>query len=56
MDDEEVVVGFRFYPTEEELLSYYLPKKLNGPTPAIDRVIPILPIYDYNPWELPRTN
>ncbi|KAG6403825.1 hypothetical protein SASPL_136058 [Salvia splendens] len=54
MGDEEVVVGFRFYPTEEELLSYYLPKKLNGPTPAIDRVIPILPIYDYNPWELPQ--
>ncbi|XP_057784747.1 NAC domain-containing protein 90-like isoform X2 [Salvia miltiorrhiza] len=47
-------VGFRFYPTEEELLCYYLPKKLNGPTPHIDRVIPLLRIYDYSPWELPQ--
>ncbi|XP_047965278.1 NAC domain-containing protein 90-like [Salvia hispanica] len=54
MGDEEVLVGFRFSPTEEELLSYYLPKKLNGPTPTIDRVIPLLPIYDYSPWELPQ--
>ena len=54
MANEEVLVGFRFSPSEEELLSYYLPKKLNGSTPTIDRVIPLLPIYDYSPWELPR--
>ncbi|XP_047965274.1 NAC domain-containing protein 90-like [Salvia hispanica] len=53
MANEEVLVGFRFSPSEEELLSYYLPKKLNGSTPTIDRVIPLLPIYDYSPWELP---
>ncbi|XP_047965276.1 NAC domain-containing protein 90-like [Salvia hispanica] len=54
MGDEEVFVGFRFFPTEEELLTYYLPKKLNGLTPLIDRVIPLLQIYDYSPWELPQ--
>lgn len=47
-------VGFRFYPTEEELLSYYLSNKLNGTAPEIDRVIPVVHIYDYNPWELPQ--
>ncbi|KAG6412164.1 hypothetical protein SASPL_124834 [Salvia splendens] len=47
-------VGFRFYPTEEELLLYYLPNKLNAMNPDIDRVIPLLNIYDYNPWELPQ--
>lgn len=50
-----MVVGYRFYPTEEELLCYYLPNKLNGAnSDGIDRVIPLLNIYDYNPWDLPR--
>ncbi|XP_047953528.1 NAC domain-containing protein 90-like [Salvia hispanica] len=51
---DEMPVGFRFSPTEEELVSYFLQIKLNGgPTPSIDRVIPLLPIYDYSPWDLP---
>ncbi|PIN05488.1 hypothetical protein CDL12_21969 [Handroanthus impetiginosus] len=47
-------VGFRFHPTEEELVSYYLREKLKGTTPDIDRVIPVVDIYNYNPWELPQ--
>ncbi|KAL1566135.1 NAC domain-containing protein 90-like [Salvia divinorum] len=50
----DLPVGFRFYPTEEELLCYYLPNKQNAANPDIDRVIPLLNIYDYNPWELPQ--
>lgn len=50
----DLPVGFRFYPSEEELLGYYLPNKLNGTAPHIDRVIPVVHIYDYNPWDLPR--
>ena len=45
--------GFRFYPTEEELISFYLQQKLHGGRPDIDRVIPVVYIYDYNPWDLP---
>lgn len=57
MDDEdEVAAGFRFYPTEEELVSFYLHNKLKGTTPQIDRVIPFLDIYDYNPSDLPRNS
>uniref|UniRef100_A0A803MXR1 NAC domain-containing protein n=3 Tax=Chenopodium quinoa TaxID=63459 RepID=A0A803MXR1_CHEQI len=47
--------GFRFYPTEEELISFYLQQKLQGrATQDIDGVIPVVYIYDYNPWDLPQ--
>lgn len=47
--------GFRFYPTEEELVCFYLHHKLRGTaTVDMDRVIPVVDIYNYNPWELPR--
>ncbi|KAL2481689.1 NAC domain-containing protein 90 [Abeliophyllum distichum] len=53
--DDELAPGFRFYPTEEELISFYLRNKLQG-TRLLDihRVIPALHIYDYNPWDLPQ--
>lgn len=53
-DEEEVPIGFRFYPTEEELVSFYLHNKLNQTRPEIDRVIPVVDVYDYNPSDLPR--
>ncbi|KAK6936232.1 NAC domain [Dillenia turbinata] len=46
--------GFRFYPTEEELVSFYLRKKLEGQIPDLARVIPVLDIYDLEPWQLPQ--
>lgn len=53
---DEMPPGYRFYPTEEELVSFYLNKKLQGtPTPQLDRVVPLLDIYNFNPWDLPRT-
>ncbi|KAJ9184516.1 hypothetical protein P3X46_004231 [Hevea brasiliensis] len=55
---EDLAPGFRFYPTEEELISFYLHNKLEGKrenlNQAIDRVIPVLDIYDFNPWDLPQ--
>ncbi|KAF2289698.1 hypothetical protein GH714_038019 [Hevea brasiliensis] len=55
---EVLAPGFRFYPTEEELISFYLHNKLEGKrndlNQAIDRVIPVLDIYDFNPWDLPQ--
>lgn len=48
--------GFRFYPTEEELVSFYLQKKLLDPNRQdLDSVIPLLDIYEFSPWDLPST-
>ncbi|XP_052173560.1 NAC domain-containing protein 90-like isoform X2 [Diospyros lotus] len=46
--------GFRFYPTEEELLLFYLPKKIEGKRRDLELVIPVLYIYQFNPWDLPQ--
>ncbi|KAH8485349.1 hypothetical protein H0E87_026958, partial [Populus deltoides] len=49
--------GFRFYPTEEELVSFYLRNKVEARREdllrVMDRLIPVLDIYGFNPWELP---
>ena len=48
--------GFRFHPTEEELVGFYLTKKLEcGHQLSFDRIIPTLDLYQYDPWELPGT-
>jgi len=50
--------GFRFFPTEEELVGFYLRNKLDGSinaaaAAAIDRVIPVVDINALEPWNLP---
>jgi len=47
--------GFRFFPTEEELVGFYLHNKLEGlrNAAAIDRVIPVVDINALEPWNLP---
>jgi len=48
------IPGFRFYPTEEELLGFYLKKRIQACHPQIfDKIIPTLDLYQYDPWELP---
>ena len=48
--------GFRFYPTEEELLSFYLKKRVTGCDQLnLDIIIPTVQLYHYDPWELPGT-
>ncbi|KAJ4969614.1 hypothetical protein NE237_002713 [Protea cynaroides] len=51
---ENLPPGFRFYPTEEELITFYLRNKLEGTRPDLDRVIPVLDIYEMDPWQLPQ--
>lgn len=47
--------GYRFYPTEEELISFYLHNMLEGEKEyTIRTVIPVVNIYDYNPSQLPQ--
>ncbi|KAJ8533718.1 hypothetical protein K7X08_007042 [Anisodus acutangulus] len=44
--------GFRFHPTEEELLEFYLKNKVLGMELRCD-VIGLLNIYRHDPWDLP---
>lgn len=50
---EDLPPGFRFFPTEEELVGFYLHNKLEGPINAMDRVIPVIDINGVEPWNLP---
>lgn len=43
--------GFRFSPTDEELISYYLKNKMEGADKSVE-VIPEVEIWKYEPWEL----
>lgn len=44
--------GFRFHPSDEELITHYLLNKLkSNPLPA--DVIAEIELYNFNPWELP---
>lgn len=44
--------GFRFHPTEEELLEFYLRRASAGKKLNFD-IIGTLNIYLYDPWDLP---
>ncbi|CAL5345040.1 unnamed protein product [Camellia sinensis] len=45
--------GFRFHPTDEELIVYYLKKKVSSPTSPLFSIIADIDLYKFNPWELP---
>lgn len=44
--------GFRFHPTDDELVSYYLKRKVDGKKIELE-VIPVIDLYKFDPWELP---
>ncbi|XP_010275272.1 PREDICTED: NAC domain-containing protein 45-like [Nelumbo nucifera] len=44
--------GFRFHPTDEELVGYYLKRKMEGLKIELE-VIPVIDLYKFDPWELP---
>ncbi|XP_019172336.1 PREDICTED: NAC domain-containing protein 86-like [Ipomoea nil] len=44
--------GFRFHPTDEELVAYYLKRKINGHSIELD-IIPEVDLYKCEPWDLP---
>nr|QOI08311.1 NAC019_7A.1 [Triticum aestivum] len=49
---ETVMPGFRFHPTEEELIEFYLRRKVDGKRFNID-LIASVDLYRYDPWDLP---
>ncbi|KAJ6317925.1 hypothetical protein OIU76_013467 [Salix suchowensis] len=44
--------GFRFHPTDEELVGYYLDRKINGHAIELE-IIPEVDLYKCEPWDLP---
>ncbi|KAH0899179.1 hypothetical protein HID58_048747 [Brassica napus] len=44
--------GFRFHPTDEELIDYYLKRKVEGLEIELE-VIPVIDLYKFDHWELP---
>jgi hypothetical protein len=51
-EDDLVMPGFRFHPTEEELIEFYLRRKVEGKRFNVE-LITFLDLYRYDPWELP---
>ncbi|CAL9007670.1 unnamed protein product [Prunus brigantina] len=49
----EMHCGFRFRPTEEELVNHYLMKKKQDKDFKVDHIIPEIDICKYEPWDLP---
>nr|CAD1844658.1 unnamed protein product [Ananas comosus var. bracteatus] len=45
--------GFRFHPTDEELIIYYLKRKINGRKIELE-IIPEVDLYKCEPWDLPE--
>ncbi|XP_020083042.1 NAC domain-containing protein 35 [Ananas comosus] len=51
-ENDLVMPGFRFHPTEEELIEFYLRRKVEGKRFNVE-LITFLDLYRYDPWELP---
>ncbi|KAJ8647361.1 hypothetical protein MRB53_000384 [Persea americana] len=51
-EHDVVMPGFRFHPTEEELIEFYLRRKVQGKRFNVE-LITFLDLYRYDPWELP---
>ncbi|TQD83091.1 hypothetical protein C1H46_031322 [Malus baccata] len=54
-DEEEVMLpGFRFHPTDEELVGFYLKRKVEKRAIRME-LIKQIDIYKYDPWDLPTS-
>ncbi|KAM7487430.1 hypothetical protein LguiB_024914 [Lonicera macranthoides] len=51
--DDIMLPGFRFHPTDEELVGFYLRRKILQRALSIE-LIKQLDIYKYDPWDLPK--
>lgn len=50
--DDVMLPGFRFHPTDEELVGFYLKRKIQQRTLPIE-LIKQVDIYKFDPWDLP---
>lgn len=53
--DDVMLPGFRFHPTDEELVDFYLKRKIQQKSLPIE-LIKQVDIYKYDPWDLPSKN
>ncbi|KAK1415919.1 hypothetical protein QVD17_31707 [Tagetes erecta] len=51
--EEMMLPGFRFHPTDEELVGFYLKRKIQQ-RPLSIQLINQLDIYKHDPWDLPK--
>ncbi|XP_051124855.1 protein FEZ-like isoform X2 [Andrographis paniculata] len=54
-DDNGPLPGFRFHPTDEELVGFYLRRKVEK-KPIKLELIKQADIYKFDPWDLPKSN
>ncbi|KAJ8774978.1 hypothetical protein K2173_019982 [Erythroxylum novogranatense] len=52
-NNDVMLPGFRFHPTDEELVSFYLKRKVQQ-RPLPIELIKQVDIYKYDPWDLPK--
>lgn len=52
-EDDTPLPGFRFHPTDEELVDFYLRRKVEKKPISIE-LIKQIDIYKYDPWDLPK--
>ncbi|KAK8670356.1 hypothetical protein V6N13_105111 [Hibiscus sabdariffa] len=53
--DDVLLPGFRFHPTDQELVGFYLKRKVEKKLFSID-LINQVDIYKYDPWDLPKVS
>ena len=51
-DNDVMLPGFRFHPTDEELVGFYLRRKVEKKSLTME-LIQQVDIYKFDPWELP---
>jgi No apical meristem (NAM) protein len=53
---ESLPLGFRFRPTDGELVNHYLKRKITGEILSEREVIPEIDVCKCEPWDLPGSN
>lgn len=54
-EEDLVFPGFRFHPTDQELVGFYLTRKVEKKAFSID-IIKEIDIYKHDPWDLPKSS
>ncbi|XP_050370056.1 transcription factor JUNGBRUNNEN 1-like [Argentina anserina] len=54
-DDADYLPGYRFHPTDEELVGFYLKRKVEN-KPIRLELIKLIDVYKYDPWDLPKAS